>query len=81
MSPKTKFESAQKGCLGIYSECGVVGAFDKEWCMCWEKTTVLKIRDARGFALKLHSGKFDQNAASQQGTVVSASSKRRGRAL
>ena len=28
-----------------------------------EKTTVLKIRDARGFALKLHSGKFYQNAA------------------
>jgi hypothetical protein len=30
-----------------------------------EKTTVLKIRDARGFALKLHSRfkKFDQNAA------------------
>jgi hypothetical protein len=25
-----------------------------------EKTTVLKIRDARGFALKLHSGTFDQ---------------------
>ena len=30
-----------------------------------EKTTVLKIRDVQGFALKLHSGfkKFDQNAA------------------
>jgi len=25
-----------------------------------KKTTVLKIRDARGFALKLYSGMFDQ---------------------
>jgi len=31
-----------------------------------KKTTVLKIRDARGFALKLHSGKFDQNTAKRR---------------
>jgi hypothetical protein len=31
-----------------------------------EKTTVLKIRDAQGFALKLHSGTFDHNSAKRR---------------
>ena len=41
------------------------------------KTTGLKIRDAWRFVHQ-NLGKFDQNAASQQGAVVSASALRRG---
>jgi hypothetical protein len=44
------------------------------------KTMVQKVRDAQELAHQT-LGKFDQNAASQSGTVVSASSKRRGGAL